>query len=161
MTTTFDMKSTSKIPDNNVIPQELVNLTAEQEQALLKKPLEECSEPEVKARLRIREAQLSQFTSQFQQSQLEDITDDDDVWVEIPALPTGELFKINEQAYYGRMQVKYRTARTLLSLVSEAYRVEREKDMRRGNLDGGGSALLRGEHLARIERYKTIMGEGA
>lgn len=83
---------------------------------------------------------------------------DDKVEITMCTGPMGDLFKINEKAYGpGKHVVTKRLADQLAYMVSEAYKIERERLMNRGNVMEG--ALLRGEQLAKIERYQQIMKE--
>lgn len=83
---------------------------------------------------------------------------EDLVVITMVAGPMGDIFNFSGTSYPpGRHTVKKRIAESLQYYVSEAYKIEREKLMSRSNINQ--SAMLRGEDLARVERFQQIMKE--
>lgn len=126
---------------------------------ILKKDLEDCSADELRLRARHLEEKIANVTASINNKGPQDvpIQPDDIVEIDMPPYPTGEVFRINEVPYQGICHVKYRTALQLAHMVSEAYKIERERLVSRKSILE--SASLRGEDLTKIRRFEQIMGD--
>jgi len=83
---------------------------------------------------------------------------DDLVTITMCAGPMGDIFDLNGRKYPpGKHVVKRRVAQDLRYRVSTAYKVERERLVSRSNVAHG--AILRGEDIAKVERFENIMRE--
>lgn len=126
------------------------------EEAILKIPLSECSEEQVRLRAEILEKRLAKVQSSLP-ADLRGLKPTDRVEITMPLAPDGSLYTINDKPYYGKIVVELQTARQLLSMVSEASRVERDRlRERKGPTD---STIYRGDDQLKLQRYKEIMGE--
>jgi len=89
---------------------------------------------------------------------LKNLGPDDLVTITMIANPQGDIFNLNGTMYApGQHVVKKRVAEYLQYMVSQSYKVERERLVSRSNPNQ--SSLLRGEDLARVERFEAIMKE--
>jgi hypothetical protein len=130
---------------------------------ILEKDIDALTPIQLKRRLQLLEEKMAGLQMPVTTAMLEAgkspafLLPDDVVEIEMPLGPMGDVFKINETPYYGRCQVKLRTAQQLSSMVSNAYQIERERLQSRGSaLD---SAILRGEALVKIQRFNKIQAE--
>lgn len=124
---------------------------------LLKKPIEDCNQEELKLRLQVLEKKLQDVTKQIFIGDTSQLQPDDMVEIDMPLGPLGDQFKINEQPYVGLCRVKLRTAQQLAMMVSNAYSREREKHMSRTNVFE--TANINAQDLVKIRRFEQIMGD--
>src|SRR6266404_1556543 len=124
-------------------------------ETIMKKPIGELTVNELKIRL---EAVEKKGAIHAKGKNLNDLKPDDLVEISVPFAPLGETYKINEVPYAeGRHRVPLRLARQLASMISESYKIERERLTSRSNHMQG--AMLRGEELAKIQRFEQIIAE--
>jgi hypothetical protein len=91
-------------------------------------------------------------------SGLEGLKPNDLVAITIPPGPMGEVYKINEKMFPpGKHKVKLKVARQLAGMVSESWRMERERLTSRSNILKQG--VLQLQNVAKIERFQQIMKE--
>lgn len=126
---------------------------------IMEKDIALLTQEELRIRLKELEKKISILSADVMvKTDLTTLGPDDKVEITMCAGPMGDIYKINEVPYMpGKHVVTKRLAEQLAYMVSESYKIERERLMSRGNLMEG--ALLRGEQLARIERYQEIMKE--
>lgn len=126
--------------------------------SIMKKDLNLLSMDELKLRLAEVERRGTAKVELPKAEDLSKLEPDDLVMIHMVDGPMGDIFKINEFPYpAGPHKVKLRVARQLASMVSDAWKIERERTISRSNAMNG--ALLRGEELAKIERFESIMKE--
>lgn len=124
-------------------------------ETIMKKPIGELSVEELKLRLAAVE---KKGAIQLKGKNLNDLKPDDLVEISVPFAPLGEVYKINEVPYTeGTHKVPLRVARQLASMISESFKIERERLTSRSNHMQG--AMLRGEELAKIQRFEQIIRE--
>lgn len=124
--------------------------------------VEKLTPNELKIRLQALESKIQILeTKEIQEKHASDLTGigpDDEVWINMVTGPMGDVFRMGDTKYPpGRIKVKKRIAEHLQYLVSNAYQIEREKLISRSNM--AQSAMLRGEDIAKIERYNQILAE--
>lgn len=124
--------------------------------------IEDLTPNEMKIRLKALEEKISIIRAvapgNKSSSDLSGLGPDDFVLINMPASPQGDIFNLNGQKYPpGQHKVLKRVAEHLTYLVSESWKVEKERLISRSN--HFQSALLRGEDLARVERFEQIMKE--
>lgn len=128
---------------------------------IMAKDIAQLTPEELRLRLKALEAKITVLTKDTMVKSVTDLTaigPDDKVVITMCAGPMGDTFKIQEKPFPpGRHEVTKRIADQLAYMVSEAYKIERERLMSRSNMLEG--ALLRGETLAKIERFEQIMKE--
>lgn len=118
---------------------------------------------ELKLRLKALEEKISlspiaEGKTKIDKGNLIGVGPDDLVTITMPAGPQGDTFNLNGHKYPpGEHVVKNRIAQDLRYRVSAAYKIERERLVSRSNATQ--SAILRGEDIARIERFENIMRE--
>ena len=128
---------------------------------IMEKDIAQLTPEELRLRLKALEEKITVLTRETMVKSPTDLTaigPDDLVEISMCSGPMGDVFKIQEKPYGpGRHTVTKRIADQLAYMVSEAFKIERERLMSRSNVMEG--ALLRGEQLAKIERYEEIMKE--
>jgi len=128
--------------------------------ALMKKDVDDLTPEELKIRLKNTEAKIAELrldsSMHSDGRNIDEIGPDDLVTITVPSSPMGDIYNLNWKYYPpGRHQVPKRVAQHLAYVISESWKIERERLMSRTNKFSG--SLLRGEDIARIERFEQIM----
>lgn len=133
----------------------LAELSHAEKEALIAKPITECSQVEKDLKLAILDERVRGIVSA---QDLSKVGPDDPVWVTVPLKDDGEMFEINLKKYYGRIEVTKRTAETLMYMISDHFGRVRERTTDRGNVNRRQrDGMIRGENAAVIERYNTML----
>jgi hypothetical protein len=128
--------------------------------ALMKKDVDALTPEELKIRLRNTEAKIAGMkldTSMHTDGRsIDELGPDDIVSITVPSSPMGEPYNLNFNYFTpGTYQVKKRVALDLSYRISQSWKTERERLISRTNKFAG--AILRGEELAKINRFEEIM----
>lgn len=129
-------------------------LTPADKEALIAKPIGECSQIEKDLKLQILEERVKGIAVSQDLSKL---GPDDLVYITVPLKDDGEMFEINLNKYYGRIKVTKRAAEQLMYMISDHYEKVKERTIDRGNARRKNNKGLRGEDHAVVERYQSMM----
>ena len=135
----------------------LEKLTKDQQEAILRKPISECTEGEREVKLLLLDHSFREMKARDRSIDLGSMEDTDKVEMFVPLLPTGDMVDINGHKYYGDYpEMEVRLAREIAYYLSMAYKNERQLGQDMGNLSD--STKLKGEHHIRIRRAQEIQG---
>lgn len=140
---------------NEIPKKKLSELSPAEKEALIAKPISQCSQIEKDLKLEILEERVKGIVVA---KDLSSLGPDDLVTITVPVKTDGEMFEINLKKYYGRIQVTKRTAEQLMYMMSDHFARQRDLLKDRGNRNRGPqSSIIRGEESIQLERYQQIM----
>lgn len=138
-----------------LVKTQLAQLSDAERKALKSKPISELDDVEKNLRIKLLELELGEVSSQMNPQDLTGVEPKDFVRITVPLTPLGEMIMINERKYYGNCKVTRECAEQIMVLVSDSYKVERDRLTHRGNQDE--VSQLRGQQHAQVTRFKEIM----